>query len=164
MVSVPLRGHTRFGCKVSGGQADIEWTRDGGKFSNTNSYEYKGDFIELRDATIHVRFYSTKSYPFIYTFVVNTGCWDLLLHSKRTRWTEKNCFHSSQSSISIRDSLLWKAYSANWEGIWDRTDLCCDWRASIKSSLVQRWTNSEFYKKLKKRISESRVKTYVGDS
>ena len=54
MVSVPLRGHTRFGCKVTGGQADIEWTRDGGKFSNTDSYEFRGDYIELRDATIHV--------------------------------------------------------------------------------------------------------------
>jgi len=51
VVSVPLRGHTRLGCSTTGGQADIEWTRDGGKFSNNDSYNYQGDFLELADVT-----------------------------------------------------------------------------------------------------------------
>lgn len=52
MVSVPLRGQTRFGCKTSGGQAEIQWTRDGGKFSSTGSYNHQGDQVELVNVTI----------------------------------------------------------------------------------------------------------------
>ena len=55
VVSVPLRGHTRLGCSTTGGQADIEWTRDGGKFSNNDSYNYQGDFLELADVTTQVQ-------------------------------------------------------------------------------------------------------------
>ena len=54
MVNVPLRGESRFGCKVTGGEAEIEWTRDGGKFSSSGSYEHRGDHVEIRDATIQV--------------------------------------------------------------------------------------------------------------
>ena len=34
------------------GQVEIEWNRDGGKFSSTNSYNYNGDYIDLSDVTI----------------------------------------------------------------------------------------------------------------
>ena len=55
LVHVPLRGQTRFGCKVTGANdADIEWTRDGGKFSTTDSYKFNGDYIQLTDVTIQV--------------------------------------------------------------------------------------------------------------
>ena len=52
MVSVPLRGQTRFGCKTSGDKAEIQWTRDGGKFSSTGSYNQEGDEVELTNVTI----------------------------------------------------------------------------------------------------------------
>ena len=55
VVSVPLRGHTRLGCSTTGGEADIEWTRDGGKFSNNDNYNYQGDFLELADVTTQVQ-------------------------------------------------------------------------------------------------------------
>ena len=52
MVSVPLRGQTRFGCKTSGDGAEIQWTRDGGKFSSTGSYNHEGGEVELANVTI----------------------------------------------------------------------------------------------------------------
>lgn len=52
MVSVPLRGQTRFRCKTSGGEAEIQWTRDGGKFSSTGSYNHQGEEVELVNVTI----------------------------------------------------------------------------------------------------------------
>ena len=51
-----IRGNSRFGCKTSDPDSEIEWTRDGGKFSSTNSYHFKGNYLEITDATIEVMY------------------------------------------------------------------------------------------------------------
>ena len=52
VVSVPLRGQTSLSCRTVGASAEIQWTRDGARFSRTESYRQTGSTVELENVTL----------------------------------------------------------------------------------------------------------------
>ena len=47
VVSVPLRGQTSLSCRTVGASPEIQWTRDGARFSRTESYRQTSEVTQL---------------------------------------------------------------------------------------------------------------------